>query len=475
MGFIAALISKNGKDVSNEILKMLEFATSSCSDGFGFGSPRGVVTSKSLCKVQLNSSTLIGYRLKKITFLDQIQPIFQFGSVSIFEGRLWQKSSPSDLIEASDLVRFGLERLVSENGSFVYMAINNDQIICCRDLVGVTPIYLGESKELVGAASNRKMLYKVGIKNVSFLPPGKIVRISREGFEFREAGRLYKRNPIKASEEEAVEIIETLISESVKARSKHVSKASLAFSGGIDSYLLAYFLKENGLNIDLICVGMEGSTDFEVAEKAADSLGLPLRVEVIHPSQLELGLSLVLNSIEEDDPLKVCVALPLYWAAKSASEHGSQVFFTGSGSDELFGGYQKYVNIYMNSVRRAEDMIFKDIVESYRVNFERDFNLCADLGIELRLPFADINLINYVLALPIYLKIPQDPMSLRKPILRALAIEKGLDEEIISKQKKAIQYSTKTVQEVNRLAKSRGLTLKEFVSKIFHKTVEEWS
>lgn len=474
MGFTAALLNKKGRDISNEIVDMLESASSSPSDGYGFGSHRGVIASKRLNRVELNSPSIVGYRLKKITYLDQIQPIFQSGVASVFEGRLWRKSSPSDLIEASELARFDSERLFSQNGSFIYVEINKDQIMCYRDPVGVVPIYLGESKELIGAASNRKMLYVNGLRNVNTLSPGKIVKISGKGFEFREATKLIRRPSPKISEEEAVEKLENLIAESVKAGSDHVSKASLGFSGGIDSYLLAYFLKENAVDIDLVCAGMEGSLDFEIAEKAADSLSLTLRIETIHPSQLESDLRFVLNSIEEDDALKACIALPLYWATKSAFEHGSQVFFTGGGSDELFGGYLKYMNISKSSVRMAEDMMFKDIVESYRVNFERDFKVCADLGVELRLPFADISIINYALSLPIDLKIPKDSSGLRKPLLRALAIEKGLDEEVISKQKKAIQYSTKVVREVNRLAKSRGLTMEGFISKIYNEVEEKW-
>ena len=58
--------------------------------------------------------------------------------------------------------------------------------------------------------------------------------------------------------------------------------------------------------------------------------------------QVEDSINPLLLSIEEANPMKLGVAMPLYWAAKHAQKQGIKGVFSGNGSDELFGGYKKY-------------------------------------------------------------------------------------------------------------------------------------
>ena len=133
-------------------------------------------------------------------------------------------------------------------------------------------------------------------------------------------------------------------------------------------------------------MGLEDSREFETAETAAEALDLPLRLEAFTAEDVENDLDGVLWSIEEPNPMKASVAIPLNWAARSAAEYGSRVFFSGNGSDELFGGYHRHAQEYAEHGEAVVSSIFRDVSESYRVNYERDHKVCMDAGLELRLP-----------------------------------------------------------------------------------------
>ena len=244
-------------------------------------------------------------------------------------------------------------------------------------------------------------------------------------------------------------------------------QGSLGFSGGIDSSLLAHYLDKAGADIDLVCVGMEGSKEFATAERAADSFGLPLKMESFTQEDMEADLDAVLWAIEEPDPMKTAVALPLYWVARIASDSGSRVFFSGNGSDELFGGYRKYVTEYVERGETVRETMYKDVVASYEVNHERDHKICMEHGMELRLPFADLGLVEFGLSLPTELKLSLEPDSLRKLVLRRLAEKLGFPEEVAQKPKRAVQYSTGVNNALRKLARREGKSLPAFLGNRF--------
>ncbi len=137
----------------------------------------------------------------------------------------------------------------------------------------------------------------------------------------------------------------------------------------------------------------------------------------------------VVKAIGDDNLMKVGVGLTAYFATKMVAQDGIKVAISGQGADELFGGYKRYLESFVNDTLNYD--IRTDIANMYHVNLERD-GACAMLNsVELRLPFLDENLVELALNI-------QD----NKSILRKLAFEEGLDYEIAYRPKKAAQYGT---------------------------------
>ncbi len=471
MGHIAALLSKTDEDVSKIILRMLEASSLIKGDAYGLASSDGVAIAYSTSTLEGEGNPMLGYKLTKIQPDDLPQPLEQHGYAMAFEGRIWDRPGPSDVLTATDLMGVnpsqGIQRLIEQvDGSYAVASIFGDSILCGRDPVGVFPLYFADSPKLVGVASNRKMLWATGLEATP-IPPGHFTKITTGGVSTTPVRIIRQPEVTKMTMAEAVTELNRTLSKAVIARCRGLSKASLGFSGGIDSSLLAYYLDEAGVGIDLICVGMENSRDFDEAEQSAEDLGLSIRLKSFTVEDVEEGLDNVLWSVEEPDPMKVGVALPLHWAVRSSVELGNRVFFSGSGSDELFGGYYRHVREYVESGRSVMGTMFNDVVASYEVNYGRDHKICSDAGMELRLPFADIEVVELGLSIPPELKLPSDPGDPRKLVLRALAERLGLPFEIASRRKRAVQYSTGVLKALRRLAKKGGKTLRAYLAERF--------
>jgi len=113
------------------------------------------------------------------------------------------------------------------------------------------------------------------------------------------------------------------------------------------------------------------------------------------------------------------------------------------------------------------------VAMSHRVNYERDYKVCADLGLELRLPFADVDVVEFGLSLPVRLKLSKGPDPSRKLVLRALAEEFGLPRRVAFARKRAVQYSTGANRALKLLAKRRGRSLAGYLAERFEGAMEE--
>ncbi|MCK4438568.1 hypothetical protein KAV47_05805, partial [Candidatus Bathyarchaeota archaeon] len=109
------------------------------------------------------------------------------------------------------------------------------------------------------------------------------------------------------------------------------------------------------------------------------------------------------------------------------------------------------------------DIMYRDVVNSWRDNYDRDAKVCKDLGARLVLPYADTRIIMFGLGVPTKYKLPPDIEEPRKTILRRLAKNLGFPAEVSDRPKKAAQYSTGVHKALSKMAKSRGESLPEFL------------
>ena len=404
------------------------------------------------------------------------QRYVRLGDITVFfDGRLYSPtSSTSDIetiakkLQKADNLKASETFLKAVDGNFAFIIAEPERIIAGRDPIGVQPLYYGENQSIAALASNRKALWKLWVDEARSFPPGHLAFVSRDGFKFKPVKTLVYSEPKPVTMEKAAETLQKMLEQSVRSRVSGAKDLAVAFSGGLDSSVVAFMAKKCQVNVHLVHVSLENQTETEEAKKAADALNLPLQVHLFREEDVEKVVSKVVELIEEADPVKTSIGVPFYWAAEKTAESGFKVLLAGQGADELFGGYQRYVNAYLlHGEEKVRKAMFDDVVGIHESNLERDMKICGFHNVELRLPFGSYQIAEFAMGLPIELKIEKRADSLRKLVLRKVAENMGLPASITEKPKKAVQYSTGINNALKKTAKKQKVTVAEYVNKLF--------
>lgn len=475
MKTIISILDKKGQDVRSPIIKALEQLTVEDAS-FVLASPSNTVETDdlhSLLKKTVASTTVIGLVFPR--YISQSKPQFTTidNTTSVFEGRLYNyhEALLTNVLGKERIVphETAMEKLLKKSeGDFCQIVVEPQKILAIRDSIGVQPLYYGENENFAALATNRTALWKLNISRICTFPPGNLALINQDGFTFKPVKTLVHSKPKKITMNEAARTLGLLLEQSVHARVKDTKEVAIAFSGGLDSSIIAFLTKKCGVNVHLIHVSLHDQPETEEAKKIAYELELPLDVHLFKADDVERATIKVLELIEEADPVKVAIGVPFFWVAKKTIETGISVLLAGQGADELFGGYQRYLNEYIvYGKKKVQETMFSDVLKIHETNLERDEKICNFYNLGLRLPFASYGIAQFALSLPMELKLEKKFDSLRKLVLRKTAMNLGLPKVVANKPKKAIQYATGVNAVLAKIAKKKSLNVKEYVEKLF--------
>ncbi len=240
-----------------------------------------------------------------------------------------------------------------------------------------------------------------------------------------------------------MENIENLHTQMQNAIKKTIpnKKIGIAFSGGVDSTVLAVICSKLEYDITLLTIGFEDSHDILFSKKINELLKLPHEIYTINDDEFKEISSKVNQKIKTDNLSWNENSIAFYFVAKLANKLGIKNVITANGIDELFCGY----NAYRDAIKQGEQYV----MELMEKKLENEKNMMivvndvtSEFNVKLIQPFLDNNFISFAKQIPLSEKITDEDDLLRKHILRRLALDIGVPEESATKRKKALQYGT---------------------------------
>jgi len=218
-------------------------------------------------------------------------------------------------------------------------------------------------------------------------------------------------------------------------------KIGVAFSGGVDSTLLAKLVKDMGYDVHLLTIGFQDSHDINFAKEVNQLLNLPHSISEIDPEKFKEVSQKINQTIKSDNLSWNENSIAFYYVAELAQKNGLKTVVTANGIDELFCGY----NSYREAIEKGEDEVVKMMNDKLKNEKEMMVAInavTAEFGVRMIQPFLLPNFIEYAKKIPISEKIHgQDDMQRKHPI-RELAMDCGVPEVAAQKQKKALQYGS---------------------------------
>ncbi|MFC0505856.1 asparagine synthetase B family protein [Micromonospora costi] len=308
-----------------------------------------------------------------------------------------------------------------------------------RDPLGVKPLYWARKPGCLHVASEVKALVGHGVPIGEVPPghhgwadPGGQVRLR----PYLDLLTLGAGLPVIDDPDEAALLVRAALRDSIRVRVDTDLTVGVVLSGGLDSSLVLRYVRELHPDCVAVTIGVPGSPDVAYARRIAADLGVPHEVVELRPRDIRLAdvreAIRISELTEYGDIINAVVSVPLF---RRLRQLGVKVALTGDGSDELFGGYPMYHDVAPAASRR---LFLHKIRNLGRTELQRVDRTSMDLGVEARVPFLDLSVVELAMRLPLELKMRDGQ---EKWIVRR-AFADVLPDYVLRRPKNPMSYSS---------------------------------
>ena len=244
-------------------------------------------------------------------------------------------------------------------------AARRARVFIARDRLGIKPLYLYRSENLLIFASEIKALLASGlvpkqldpaglraflqlghipppwtaIRGVTPLAPGHTGIWHSSEWRTKPYWNLDPHSSAAPPPKELAASLADVLVDSMRNHLVSDVPVLLFLSGGTDSACLAAAARKAGAqNLSAMTVGFgeAGFDETELSRRTARALDIPHQVVTLDASRVTAGLDHAIWGLDQPS----VDGLNSYWISKLAAEAGFKVALSGQGGDELFGGYE---------------------------------------------------------------------------------------------------------------------------------------
>ncbi len=278
-----------------------------------------------------------------------------------------------------------------------------DSYIAARDPIGIRPLYYGyDSDGILMFASEPKNLVGICDKITPF-PPGHYYRDgqfipyrSMTAISYTTGGNL----------DSVCEAIHDKLVDGVRKRLDSDAPVGFLLSGGLDSSLVCGIAAKlmPGKPLRTWSIGMDvDAIDLKYAREVADYIGSEHHEVIISKQDVLEALEPVIAALGTWDITTIRASIGMYLVCKAIHETSDvRVLLTGEISDELFG--YKYTD-FAPDAKAFQQEAEKRIREIHMYDVLRADRCIAVNSLEARVPFGDLDFVDYVMHLDPELKL----------------------------------------------------------------------
>ena len=296
-------------------------------------------------------------------------------------------------------------------GMYAFLISGEDgTFVAARDPVGIKPLYWACRDGCARFASEMRAFDEDWQPLVESFPPGHywtpedgLVRFGHAVPPDKEYLQQFNGPSEPGAEipEDVLKLVRGRLIQTVERQMMGDVPVGVFLSGGLDSSLVAAiaanWYRGRDEKLKTFAVGLEDSPDLLAARAVAEHLDTEHH-ESVYTAEDAVGvLPEVVRTIESFDPSLVRSAVPNYILAEFTAQH-VKVVLTGEGADEIFAGYD-----YLENFKTEEDLhaeLIRTVEGLHDLNLQRCDRVTMAHGLEARVPFLELDMIDLGLSLP---------------------------------------------------------------------------
>ena len=287
-------------------------------------------------------------------------------------------------------------RMLDAEFALILYDAKKGQLIAARDPIGIRPLYYGylPGGDIIFASEAKNLVGVCG--RILPFPPGHYYQ-DGQFICYREISK--PKAVIQDDVETACKKIHDKLVAGIEKRLDADAPVGFLLSGGLDSSLVCAVAARCAKKpIKTFSIGMDvDAIDLKYAKQVADYIGADHTEVIITREDVLEALPQVVALLGTYDITTIRASIGVYLVCKYIHEHTDlRVILTGEISDELFG--YKYTD-FAPSPAAFQQEAEKRIRELHMYDVLRADRCISVNSLEARVPFGDLDFVEYVMAL----------------------------------------------------------------------------